>query len=483
MIVQPGAARVDGAQEKGGAPRAFSPAERSVILPLRQSVAFTGAALKLLLHAGIDKAGSTAIQAHLHANRAWLLERGVYLPQTGLTRFGHRKLFLPDAQASLWQELLDELRVAARGGYGQAVMSFEGLALLPGKQIRELCRHLAGLELSFLFYLRDQAEVLQSGYLQNLKAAAQPLGIDQLRQDYRPLTRANRDYSRMLAPFRASVGDGRIRLRPFVRNLLSGGDVVDDFLDSLSLLPGEGLGRLPMQQNPSLDVPSARLLNKLDEQGIEDRDALVDDLLWIIRRDGPQQRWFLGPAAVQALREQYRPSNEQVLKDFALSVPASVFFGLDTAAWSSGDLVETGALEVALKRLQSWPRWNGRKREGKALAPLLASGGWAFEPASGRWVCQREAVIRFRVPLSRYAQHPPDLQLRIGGHYPDDGMQSQVSINGEPRGACRLGEKEIGITAAQLGPDREIALALGHVTGEATQAWHFSLESLELQRT
>jgi hypothetical protein len=447
------------------------------------SAANTGFTVKVLLHAGIDKAGSTAIQSHLYANREWLAKKRVYLPETGLTRYGHRKLFPPELAAGPWKALSDELNLAARSGFDRAVLSFEGIATLPPGKVDQLSHHLADFNPALLFYLRDQAAVLQSGYLQNLKAGPQTLTVDQLREDPRRLPLESRDYLRMLAPFRSTFGDTNIFVRPFVGELLENGDVVDDFLSALQLLVDTDFERLSMRQNLSLDLPSARLLNALDQRGSqENRDALVDDLLWIIRRDGPGERWFLDREAVAMLREHYRSSNAQLLREFALPLNEKVFFGLNSEPWRSGETDDCEKLASALERLRQWPRWNGSRCAGASLAAMLEGGGWQVAPDSGQWTCGRVGVIRFRVPLSRYAQKPRDLLLRIRGDYPHGKGTTRAILNGRPRGNGSISPLEISVKASELGRERQFELQLEHMVDVSSGEGCFRLESMELIR-
>jgi hypothetical protein len=436
--------------------------------------------VKVLLHAGIDKAGSTAIQAHLHANREWLAHQGICVPGTGLTRFGHRKLFLPGLDPVTWNDLREELGAAEREGDRLAVLSFEGLGALSESEVRKIARYLDRADLTILFYLRDQAEVLQSGYLQSLKAGPQAYTIDELVDDPGRLALPGRDYRRMLQPFRATWGDNRLCLLPFARELLEGGDIVDDFISRLGLVADTGFERLAMQQNPSLDVPSGRYLNALDRAGgCDDRDALVDDLLWIIRRDGPRERWFLPQDAVEMLREHYRSSNEMLVEEFALPADAQRFFGLASQPWRSAAPVVDDNLQSALDELHRWPRWRGSHCAGVDLAPLLAGSGWRASEGSDDWTCGSTGVIRFRVALSRYAQRPRDLLLTLHGNYLHGRAESEVIINGQSSGRYSVTGREITVPASALGPARELELKLLHIDGDEAR---FCLRALELRR-
>ena len=58
--------------------------------------------MRILLHIGTDKAGSTAIQQHLYQNRHWLLDRQVYVPLEGLgENNGHAQLFESESDEAL----------------------------------------------------------------------------------------------------------------------------------------------------------------------------------------------------------------------------------------------------------------------------------------------------------------------------------------------------------------------------------------------
>jgi hypothetical protein len=259
--------------------------------------------------------------------------------------------------------------------------------------------------------------------------------------------------------------------------------VVDDFLAQLGLSADADFERLSMRQNPSLDLPSARYLNAVDRLPARGgRDALVDDLLWIIRRDGPQERWFLEKDAVSALREHYRPSNTSLLKEFVPEVDVAVFFGLSRPAWRQGRADGSEQLESALARLHRWPRWNGSRRAGEALLPMLEGGGWQADGNGKGWTCGQTGVIRFRVPLSRHAQQPRDLLLRLEGVYRDGCRHSQVVLNGRSLGNRSLSQGDISVPADRLGREREVELRLEHNATDSSLEALFRLHTMELVR-
>ena len=175
-----------------------------------------------------------------------------------------------------------------------------------------------------------------------------------------------------------------------------------------------------------------------------------------------------GPAVAILTRNRDRPNAKQAMEHDANL---------------SSDADDSEKLEAALESLRRWPRWNGRRCSGDALAAMLEGGGWQAEKEDGLWSCGRTGIIRFRVPLSRYAQRPRDLLLRIHGSYPETHSHSEVIVNGTPRGAHALNEAELDMAASELGRERELVLELSHAEPEGRATPRFRLQSLELVRT
>ena len=94
--------------------------------------------MKVFLHIGTDKTGSTAIQQHLYVDRQWLLARGAYVPLTGLGKDnGHQMLLntMADEQMSC---MADELATAEADGFTYAIISWEGMRFFRPRQIKRL---------------------------------------------------------------------------------------------------------------------------------------------------------------------------------------------------------------------------------------------------------------------------------------------------------------------------------------------------------
>ena len=196
---------------------------------------------KLLLHIGTDKAGSTAIQSHLAVNRDWLARQGVYVPESGLgANNGHAALFQSGKSAD-WERLAAEIDASIAAGANQVLLSWEGLNFWSRAEIEALRAQLPGLPVTVVVYVREQAEIVQSGFLQEIKRLANTCPIStfqsrtlvlRLRQQRKARYPASRDYFRLARRWEKSM-NAEICVRVFDRDQLVGEDVVTDFLNAI----------------------------------------------------------------------------------------------------------------------------------------------------------------------------------------------------------------------------------------------------------
>ncbi len=95
----------------------------------------------------------------------------VYVPETGLGEGNGHAGLLRLMEAGALAQLAAELLAASEAGYAQALLSWEGMSSLwfDRRHIRRLLGALGGFQVHVLGYLREQAEVIQSGHLQRVK--------------------------------------------------------------------------------------------------------------------------------------------------------------------------------------------------------------------------------------------------------------------------------------------------------------------------
>lgn len=198
--------------------------------------------MKTILHIGMPKTGTTALQECLRASRDWLAERGVLYPANPPgTRFNnHRMLLLgllpyealprhmrnrseydQATVAEKYAEFLEDLGRQVRAARpAVTILSSESLFRhLDGRRISALRAALAplGPEVSVAVYLRQPSEHYLSNLQQRLRQSAD-LGL--LKPPF--ILRNIDSYAR-------AFGRAAITARVYSRELLHNGDIIDDF--------------------------------------------------------------------------------------------------------------------------------------------------------------------------------------------------------------------------------------------------------------
>jgi hypothetical protein len=285
--------------------------------------------VRVVLHIGTDKTGSTSIQNTVFLNRKWLLAHSIYVPETGLGEGNGHAGLLRQMEDGALAQLAAELLAASEAGYAQALLSWEGMSSLwfGRKHIRRLMSALGGFQVHVLVYLREQAEVIQSGHLQRVKRNMNLIDIAAiehprtLRERFRALAalrNPNRNYYRLLRPWQRCIPGATFSVRIYSRAQLHGGDVVSDFLDQLKVCRDERFTGAKEYYNPSLDVEGALLLESMKKSPAwKDRIiALVDVTQSLIGVEGQATRYFLSENTVASIRRHYPPFELQACPAF-----------------------------------------------------------------------------------------------------------------------------------------------------------------------
>ena len=277
--------------------------------------------MKLILHIGTDKTGSTAVQKHLYVNRQWLQDRGVLVPKTGLGKDNGHGNLLEDMSPENLSCLLEELRTAEEHGLHSAILSWEGMCFFEPRKIQRLTETLRPYKLWLLVYLREQADIIQTGYLQELKSGKSTAHIGDFRRalwsssSFRTLPycyTAMRNYAQLLKRWTRFIPKSHVIAREFQRELLVNQNVVDDVLSVLDQAPDDTFLRIQGTSNISLDVESAIIMNGFDRQAESEpsRKIMAFSLLSLIHSNGYGSRYFLSERRVKSIRRYYRRSNK-----------------------------------------------------------------------------------------------------------------------------------------------------------------------------
>lgn len=401
--------------------------------------------MKVHLHIGTDKTGSTAIQKHLYVNREWFQRRGVYVPGTGLGKDNGHGDLLETLEPGRLSALRDELLQAERDGYGHAVLSWEGMSFMGHDRIARLAEALPAAPW-LLVYLREQADIIQTGYLQEIKTRKSAFGI----ADFQgiPVTRARlrallycyspmRDYARLLRRWITVVPAEQVVAREYRRDLLVNENIIDDFLAHLDLAADGDFLRLEQATNISLDVESAIIMNHLDERGEDTgpRKGNTFTLLSLIDSDGFGTRYFLSRRRVASIRRYFKRSNRALA---GLAISTRPFF-TDAQpcvrSYRDDEMRENvSRRQQRFDTLQKTPMLFTTRAPHDTPTAALLGAGWGDLQDWGAWSEGQVSELRFRVPFWMTSHERGSLIVFLKGRYQGRNTRSGVSVNGRDCG-------------------------------------------------
>lgn len=192
--------------------------------------------MRLWLHIGLPKTGTTFLQTTLLKNRAALLEQGILYPMAGLVSAGHM-LFAPGvlseqrkqlsdvsrlldrARPELWDALAEEVREANPNSVILSTEYFTEAENLIA--LKRLCDKVTA-NVAVIVYLRRQDDYVEAGWSQAVKAGmtAEPLNLRQ----YDPRC----DWQLFLDRWAAMFGRNALHVRVYGKAVRSTG-IVNDF--------------------------------------------------------------------------------------------------------------------------------------------------------------------------------------------------------------------------------------------------------------
>ena len=251
--------------------------------------------MKVFIHIGLEKTGTTSIQNFFQINRAVLASKGICYPRV-LGSEKHFKLPIfcraethkddlnmrtdlmePDLIMSFKQELPQMLEEEIRsipGGCRKLILSSEHLSSRLFK-IEELAilRQLVGPydhNPKIIVYLRPQDEFVISSYSTYIKSGGcNDFTIPAINQQ----TQRRYDYYNLLQAWKEVFGLENIMVRTFEKDGLINKDIIHDFLDLTGISFAEEYNT-PEKRNESFDVVTLeylKLFNKFIPKVVEDQ--------------------------------------------------------------------------------------------------------------------------------------------------------------------------------------------------------------------
>jgi hypothetical protein len=325
------------------------------------------AARTAILHIGVIKTGSTAVQRYLEQGRGALYAKGVAYPRS-IGTHNHQALAmaLRDATAgadgsskAALNGLLDKLAIELRAlpaGVGRVILSSEHFFGLNDDAVALLRESLAPHFAAFriLVYLRRQDEFVVSRHANMIRSGHKVAG---------PLTIPPPDYAKLMSRWAAVFGEAALMPRIFDPASMPGGNVVADALAALDLT---GLPGLPAERaNPNLRPEALQLLRLFtdfaEREGLADAAPIRNRLAAMLQARAQGHGMLPSRAEAAAFVAKCARSNEAVRARWFASRPS--LFSTDFSAYPetpppTPDVSD--ALDVAFRLLADLPEGRGR---------------------------------------------------------------------------------------------------------------------------
>jgi len=281
--------------------------------------------MRVNLHIGFHKCGTTAVQVGLARSRPALAATGVIYPAAHCWIDGHHLLpwaLVGDKReivgAVTPAQLLDTWFAEAAGQKAETmVLSSEEFEFLPAPAIGRLSKLLRGHDVRVFVYVRPQDEYLIAEYKQFVRMPDTAFSgtIEEFFETYRPQLNARFDYFEVTQRWVGHFGADRIGVTSYHRPSLVGRDVLADFVDAAGLpafdLPAD------RDRNVSWSDLTSMMMAKLNGVGVlgDKREDAARELERIVEQKGLAAE-LLDAGARAALLSRCRASNEKLLARF-----------------------------------------------------------------------------------------------------------------------------------------------------------------------
>ena len=414
--------------------------------------------MKIFIHIGWPKTGTSAIQSHIFVNRGWFESRGVFIPKTGYASgLGHAFLAgagsLPTATAGdsdssgstgLFEELAGELERNSDKGFHSALISSEGLALVEDAIIEQAYEHLGVHEITLLAYVRDQLALYQSATLQEFETLLNtPAERFYGSGCVPPAKLKNYDFAATLSRWNSVFRDNiKIRVRLYQRDLLKHQNVVLDLLDCLDLEPDDSFWLSKQKVNHSLDMNAAAILLIAREAGMPKSGMLrLSRALSAVAANGfATSRQFLSNSDRQFLQQHFDESNKSLIRSYPpenVDRSESLFDNQESGGGEQRSQIDPDTDSLAYLRAihqalaaPAQELWDGGLVAGFNLGKFTGppNTGWRGPEADGVWSVGPASELAFNLPDVHPTQGPSSIRLVLSGVYFEGHTATKVTI-------------------------------------------------------
>ncbi len=293
--------------------------------------------MKLYVHNGLGKTGSSAIQAFMDHNRRALLERHrILYPNTegGPVDRGvcptHSHLFVSLSPREGFRRLAKSIRWALRHDVAAVVISSEGRTPLWTQLVRDVDKRF-DIETRIILYMRRQDHLVEAAWKQwGMKRGSRTFEeylereLDIVQQEGPSPPGRLFSYEAILDRWNTFIPRERIVAWPYERSQLTDGDVVTDFLGRIGINDRGGLEDPPASQfNRNFGFQPAVLELMRLGYGLADEaiDRYAQSFLYDALGDNQSKRPFetyslISPAQRRRVLELCDPMNRRIARAY-----------------------------------------------------------------------------------------------------------------------------------------------------------------------
>jgi len=285
--------------------------------------------MRITLHIGRHKTGSTSIQLFLTKNTKALLEKGILVPISG------RPTTAPNGHHQLaWDIQETGTNTEAYYNLEQEISNFEGNDViitsecfdqLTDSEIKTLRSFLSNHDVRIIVYLRNQIEAIESMYRTDVTHYEKDLTFWEFLQK----TKARHNYRDFLMPWMEIFGRENINVQLYDKNFLVSSDIIEDFSRYFSENSFAHLPRPSSTTNHGIPSPcvSGMVLLRKAGAATEKVDRFRQ---WSYNNAKDHTNLFTFLSTDQAVREleYYLETNEWLRQNFFPDVPKEKFLAL-----------------------------------------------------------------------------------------------------------------------------------------------------------
>ena len=223
---------------------------------------------KLLIHIGMGKTGTTALQHFFGDNRQLLQENGIEYPSYNTVANAHHTYspHVPTFLPSSWkfQKVKEWAPVVNGSPLSKVLISSELISNTISEKIDSFCNDLQQhFRPKIVIYVRRQDNMIMSAYNQQIKAGTQRVDIHTM------LTRQFEKFNlcRRIGPWAEALGKDNVIVIPYERGQFVEGDIRRDFLARVFEIKSfDGYVFRKKNENPRLSASAMefkRMINNL----------------------------------------------------------------------------------------------------------------------------------------------------------------------------------------------------------------------------